>query len=554
MKNKCLILIVSLCFLNLSVFALFSYSKSSESGKDVNFKNIRTNSYYFGRIDEARVFIMFDSVSIKYASGKFFKLDNEIYANEIDFELKARKKSFILKTNDGQEELKITLQLASDLISGQYRVNDKFLGIFNRYSAPKDFRLGLYSEPEFIIYPDRYKKQIFDEITAKYNIIYGTARGYWDSYPEQNETYWKILERGILNTINKRILNLTFDIYKSAKDTLKYRPLIMFIHGGGFYIGDKQSKAFVSWSEHFASLGYVVVSINYRLGFKPINYSVERAGYRALQDAHAAMRYLVNNYDIYGIDTSLLFVAGSSAGGITSLNLAFMRNHNRPRTSFGSILLEDIGNIESSTNSLVANFNIKAVVNMWGAVSDINIFKNSKTSILSFHGTDDKVVPYFYDFPFKDIPGGISRVVFNKIYGSFLIHQKAKELGIREKLYTFDNLGHSPYVEANNYSVLNKNFYIIQDEITDFLYPEILPENNYITTIIPASIPKKQIAYRTQNEDFVKIHWKIQGGIIIGSANNMVRVVWFKDRPKYCLYLSTLHRTGARSFYRYEIE
>jgi acetyl esterase/lipase len=84
---------------------------------------------------------------------------------------------------------------------------------------------------------------------------------------------------------------------------------------------------------YFAERGYVVASINYRLGFFPLAPSVDRAGYRALQDAHAAVCYLIANADEFGIDTSNIFAAGTSAGAITALNLAFMEEKNRPEST-----------------------------------------------------------------------------------------------------------------------------------------------------------------------------------------------------------------------------
>ncbi|MCQ2307587.1 MAG: alpha/beta hydrolase [Bacteroidales bacterium] len=60
------------------------------------------------------------------------------------------------------------------------------------------------------------------------------------------------------------------------------------------------------------------------MGFLPFKRNIKRAGYAAIQDAHAAMRYLVENQSVYGIDTSMMFVGGTSAGATTALHLAFM--------------------------------------------------------------------------------------------------------------------------------------------------------------------------------------------------------------------------------------
>lgn len=59
----------------------------------------------------------------------------------------------------------------------------------------------------------------------------------------------------------------------------------------------------------------MTASIDYRIGFLPTMASIGRAGYRAVQDAHAATRCLVAHQEEYGIDTSMIFVGGASAGG-----------------------------------------------------------------------------------------------------------------------------------------------------------------------------------------------------------------------------------------------
>ncbi len=513
---------------------------------------IDLSEYYFGRLDQTRLFVRFDSVCFDYAKGVYFLFDENPYADIKNFELERKRRRFILNTDEFRKEIRLIMRLRDGVIGGSYRVNNRFLGIFNRYGEEKDIRFGVLKQPDFETYPQRYKEPVFENLLEVPDVTYGSARGYWVSFETMGESYWRILERGMSSSVRKRELSLEMDIYSPLGDSLTKRPLLVFIHGGGFYIGDKASTAMVEWCRYFASLGYLTASINYRIGFKPMNYSVERAGYRALQDAHAAIRYFIHHQNRFAIDTSKIFVAGSSAGGITSLNLAFMRNHNRTRSSFGNIMLEDLGNIESSGNEYNYNFNIKAVVNMWGALNELDMLTNSNTAILSVHGTEDKIVPYGYDFPFKDVRGGISKVVFTRIYGSLPIHQKAREIGLREKLITLEGWGHSPHVEESNENVLNENFYMISDQIREFLFYEILAIESRISTIRPSVKPEAQIAYITRTRDFAKIHWKTEGGLIVSTNNNSVRVVWFKDAPAKRLHLSVLHNSGAASYDVYE--
>lgn len=64
----------------------------------------------------------------------------------------------------------------------------------------------------------------------------------------------------------------------------------------------------------------------------PYKDAIDCAGYRATQDANAALRYLMHHADFYRINPDLVFTWGSSAGAITALNVAFLRDNNRPES------------------------------------------------------------------------------------------------------------------------------------------------------------------------------------------------------------------------------
>ena len=375
--------IFSFSFLCLLIPLISSASISAEKVSGVLFSldKLDTDKFYYCNINDSVYYIKFDKISDDYAEGKYFILNKLVFADLKPFQVNKKRKSYLVKFDDQTVEVKPDFVVGSKSIVGKYGINRKFLKIFRNYKWSEYLEIKIHEPSTAPRYPLRYIEEVFDDVIVKPDIVYGTAEGYWDSYPLDDESYIEILKNGVLSSISKKDLNLKMDIYMPEGDDLEKRPLLMLMHGGGFYIGDKKTTAMVEWCKYFAKMGYVTASVNYRLGFKPVGPSIQRAGYRGLQDAHAAMRFIVSKADEFGIDTDMIFVGGTSAGGVTALNLTYMRNKNRPDATKKSLLYSDQGDIEKSGNQLKNKFEIKAVVNMWGAVNDLEVLKNSKVPV-----------------------------------------------------------------------------------------------------------------------------------------------------------------------------
>jgi acetyl esterase/lipase len=97
------------------------------------------------------------------------------------------------------------------------------------------------------------------------------------------------------------------DILVPKDHSTKKRPLVVFIHGGGWLSGSKTDGLGVI--QLLASTGdYVTATIGYRL--------TQEAGWPAqIFDCKAAIRFLRANADTYGIDPDHIGVMGMSAGG-----------------------------------------------------------------------------------------------------------------------------------------------------------------------------------------------------------------------------------------------
>lgn len=426
------------------------------------------------------------------------------------------------------------LQAGSDCVSRQEFRRDK-----HWKEERSTATVYLYQQPEFNTVDDALYQRPKYKVHTSRNIEYGQAMGYWCSRVNtENDSYLKIIGNGLKSSIKRTNQSLRMDIYSPmSDDSTRRRPLILLLHGGGFYVGDKSDSLTASLCRHFASMGYVAASANYRMGFLPTRADIERSGYVALQDAHAAMRYLVAHAQKYGIDTALIFAGGSSAGSITAMNLAYMTDKDRP-AKLTDKKIKELGKIAASGNSYRTTFNIKALINMWGALTNLNMMKNSRTDIISFHGDADKVVPYNNGYPFSDISSAIGKKVFDQMYGSYLIDRKAREIGLRSELYTFEKEGHSLHHHKDG-SWNTDNYNFIRDKSTAFLYRKIA--GNKVKIEYDRMDPRH---YWVSDTAATNTKWDVEGGFIVRLEGNDIWVVWREDAKTHSLGVSGTNSRG----------
>ena len=178
----------------------------------------------------------------------------------------------------------------------------------------------------------RYLDEVFDEVIKTEDVVYGNA----PDLPFIFLFEW--------NTID---IDLDMDIYEPAGDTLSNRPAIVFIHTGAFFSGNNELDDVVDLSITAAKRGYVSFSINYRLGLNILSsYSGERAVYRGVQDASAAIRYIREFHEDYNVDPNKIFFWGTSAGSLIGLHLTNYQEDERPASTYGSNSTPDLGCID----------------------------------------------------------------------------------------------------------------------------------------------------------------------------------------------------------------
>ncbi|MFD0853396.1 carboxylesterase family protein, partial [Actinomadura adrarensis] len=113
---------------------------------------------------------------------------------------------------------------------------------------------------------------------------------------------------------------LYLNVHVPSTRSLKPRPVMVWIHGGGFTIG---SGTFYNGSELAERGDVVVVSINYRLGsfgfMAHPGLSDESlagtSGNYGLLDQQAALRWVRHNIDRFGGNPGNVTIFGESAGG-----------------------------------------------------------------------------------------------------------------------------------------------------------------------------------------------------------------------------------------------
>ena len=114
---------------------------------------------------------------------------------------------------------------------------------------------------------------------------------------------------------------LYLNVYVPAKRTSGKLPVMVWIHGGGFMLGEGATYD----GENLARLGAIVVTINYRLGvfgfFAHPALSQQSgtgvSGNYGMLDQIAALKWVKRNVAAFGGDPARVTVFGESAGGMS---------------------------------------------------------------------------------------------------------------------------------------------------------------------------------------------------------------------------------------------
>jgi len=475
--------------------------------------NLESDSYYRFTYEGEDGFIKVGNKENKIQRGIFYRISDGPVSEPVSISITTDRKSIEITEEDSTSIVIPRKDFEGKVSLTKYENPDY---------APSQFDLSLYRDSLYNVKTIKNKK-------------YGEAKGYYVSLTDNEKDYTSILFDGMRNHLFTKMTDLNMDIYMPDEDSPSH-PLIMFIHGGAFCAGDKEDASVVDMCRWFASRGYVTASINYRLGFHVRSYlsffnnesakqAFRRAEYRAVQDANAAMRYLVSNADEYNIDTHNIFVTGSSAGATTALNMAYMTDQDAAKM-LGMSSYRQLGGLHDSSNDIRADYTIKSVASMWGALPDLNMLRNAHTDITLFHGTNDEVIPYAEGRLFIGYPR-IYEYLTDYVYGSLSIHRKASDYAVKTDMYAFEGEGHFLNEDKDNKPSEYHQF--IKDKICERFFAKISGGK-------PVIHDQGNGTYSLDGNDHIQtIQWDVVGGFIIGGEENKVQILWRDDAEEQSL-------------------
>jgi len=195
--------------------------------------------------------------------------------------------------------------------------------------------------------------------------------------------------------VSYKTRDLLLDLYRPLERKSEKLPVILVIRGGGWYKGDKEGFEHIASS--IAHYGFITVCIEYR----PSGEALFPA---AILDTKAAVKWIKDNAENYGMDASHVGVIGGSAGAYLALFIGVTDNVSSLNTD---------NSVDYKVNAVVClappvdlrNYNLKSFSAWLGKDKSQNIELRSFASpithidvgsapLLTLHGVNDSIVPF----------------------------------------------------------------------------------------------------------------------------------------------------------------
>lgn len=167
------------------------------------------------------------------------------------------------------------------------------------------------------------------------------------------------------------------------------RSCFLTIHGGGWIGGD--ARRMYAFAAHFAKLGMVAASVEYRLAKPGKGVTV----FDCVKDGRSAIRYVRAHSAELGVDPQRLVVNGASAGGHLAVGAAIFDSINEAG--------EDL-EITAKPNAVIPFFPVidtskdgygnARIGTRWQELSPLHNVRPALPPTLIFHGTGDTTTPF----------------------------------------------------------------------------------------------------------------------------------------------------------------
>eukprot|EP00041_Stephanoeca_diplocostata_P015553 m.297279 g.297279 ORF g.297279 m.297279 type:complete len:357 (-) comp20077_c0_seq7:2508-3578(-) len=272
------------------------------------------------------------------------------------------------------------------------------------------------------------------------------------------------------------VVNLTLDVYLPddgpQNSTGNHRPAFVAIHSGGYASNNESGykNEMRIACEHFASRGFVAITMNYRLtnaasgsGLAPANWSgipsplkspswqggfnpTPQRVYAAVRDTKAAIRWLRAHAASLRINTTAIGAGGWSAGACTTVHLATTEEWDfttemNATTDPTFLSISDNMHLSSKIKAGVVWAGNAAVTDMKDALDGGQRFRAPNAPLAMYRGSDDTVMT-----PWAQLE----------------VQRKFNASGVRCDLHLIQGVGHSSLFPQGNVSanmpVLNHSY------------------------------------------------------------------------------------------------